>query len=101
LAGRLGAPLYITAEACAPQPIHDSVANLAPSKKAVLGGFLIVSAEAADNWECPPGTMYPGTVYAGAFCAKDNSGWYGYTSAGTLMQCTTSATDSRLRWRAA
>jgi len=36
-------------------------------------------------------------VWPGAFC--DEQGWYGYTSAGTLMQCKTSATDSRYRWR--
>ncbi|MDZ8275662.1 S-layer homology domain-containing protein [Microbacterium aquimaris] len=48
-----------------------------------------------------PSPMYSGTVSAGAFCARANSGWYGYTSNGTLMQCTTSATDTRLRWRAA
>ena len=38
-------------------------------------------------------------VWPGAFC--DEKGWYGYTSAGTLMRCKTSATDSRYRWRSA
>ena len=69
--------------------------------KAVLGGYSSVSDEAALNWECPPGPLYPGYVTPGAFCAEDYSGWYGYTTTGTLMQCTTSYTDSRLRWRAA
>ncbi len=39
------------------------------------------------------------SVWPGAFCAEH---WaYGFTSAGTKMWCTTSATDSRFRWRAA
>jgi hypothetical protein len=38
-------------------------------------------------------------VWPGAFC--DEHGWYGYTSARTLMRCKTSATDSRYRWRSA
>jgi hypothetical protein len=38
-------------------------------------------------------------VHPGAFCADH---WaYGRTSTGRLMQCTTTATDSRFRWRAA
>jgi hypothetical protein len=51
--------------------------------------------------ECspPPSPLYSGTVTAGAFCARDYAGWYGYTSGGTLMQCKTSSTDTRLRWR--
>ncbi|WP_161630103.1 serine/threonine kinase [Nocardiopsis lucentensis] len=38
-------------------------------------------------------------VHPGAFC--DEYWQYGYTSAGTLMQCKTTATDDRFRWRAA
>jgi hypothetical protein len=38
-------------------------------------------------------------VHPGAFCSP--GGAYGYTVAGTRMQCKTSATDSRNRWRAA
>ncbi|AXG12158.1 cell wall-binding repeat-containing protein [Intrasporangium calvum] len=101
LAGRLGAPQYVTAAACAPAPIHDSVAALAPGKTAVLGGTAVVSDIAAMNWECPPGKLFPDPVTPGAFCASTYSGWYGYTTTGTLMRCTTTATDSRLRWRAA
>jgi hypothetical protein len=40
---------------------------------------------------------YP--VHPGAFCAEQGS--YGYTSAGTLMRCTVTSTDSRYRWRSA
>jgi hypothetical protein len=38
-------------------------------------------------------------VHPGAFCSEKWS--YGRTSAGTLMRCTTTATDSRFRWRSA
>ena len=45
------------------------------------------------------GPRYVGySVHPGAFCSEH--WWYGYTSAGTLMQCKTSATDARFRWRA-
>lgn len=37
-------------------------------------------------------------VHAGAFCSP--AGALGRTSTGKLMRCKTSATDSRLRWRA-
>ncbi|MDR7189834.1 hypothetical protein J2Y46_002660 [Microbacterium sp. BE35] len=47
----------------------------------------------------PPSPLISGNVTAGAFCAQQYSGWYGYTSGGTLMQCKTSPTESRLRWR--
>jgi hypothetical protein len=44
-----------------------------------------------------PQPTYQG-VTPGAFCGDH---WaYGYTSAGTRMQCKTGATDSRFRWRA-
>jgi hypothetical protein len=51
----------------------------------------------------PPPTTGSGTVtyavHPGAFCSEH---WrYGYTSAGTLMRCTTTATDSSFRWRSA
>jgi len=47
----------------------------------------------------PP--RYSGYVTAGAYCAKQYAGWIGYTVTGLKMQCKTSSTDSRLRWRAA
>ncbi len=38
-------------------------------------------------------------VHPGAFCSEH---WrYGRTSAGTLMRCTTTSTDTRFRWRSA
>jgi hypothetical protein len=50
----------------------------------------------------PPPPPAPATqrgVHPGAFCSPKWS--YGLTSAGTLMQCKPSATDSRFRWRKA
>jgi len=45
-----------------------------------------------------PSKTYQG-VHPGAFCSPH---WaFGLTSAGTLMQCKPSATDSRFRWRKA
>jgi len=46
-----------------------------------------------------PGPVVGYTVHPGAYCAEHWS--YGYTSAGTLMQCTTTSSDSRFRWRSA
>lgn len=53
-----------------------------------------------NNCNPPPIPLVSGTVSSGAFCAADRAGWYGYTTNGVLMQCKTSSTDSRLRWRA-
>jgi len=54
LAGRLGAPLYITTPGCVPASIYDSVSALAPTKTAVLGGTAVVSSNAAKNQSCTP-----------------------------------------------
>ncbi|BDZ38780.1 hypothetical protein GCM10025863_13940 [Microbacterium suwonense] len=48
----------------------------------------------------PTGTYISGYVSPGAFCKKENAGWYGRSKTGVLMRCTTSSSDSRLRWRA-
>jgi len=48
-----------------------------------------------------PAITVAGSVSPGAFCAAEDHWDYGYTSAGTLMRCTTTDTDSRFRWRAA
>lgn len=49
----------------------------------------------------PQPPTYANAVTAGAFCAQQYAGWYGRTSAGVLMQCKASSTESRLRWRRA
>lgn len=47
----------------------------------------------------PEAPSYAQGVHPGAFCSEH---WqYGYTPKGTLMQCTTTAEDSRFRWRQA
>jgi hypothetical protein len=38
-------------------------------------------------------------VHPGAFCSEH--GWYGHTSAGTLMRCTITSSDPYYRWRSA
>lgn len=48
----------------------------------------------------PPGPTVTDHVTPGAYCARDTAGWYGLSADGVLMQCKTSPTDSRLRWRA-
>jgi len=49
----------------------------------------------------PEPPRYSGYVTAGAYCASQYAGWIGHTVTGLRMQCKTSTTDSRLRWRAA
>lgn len=49
----------------------------------------------------PPSPLIADHISPGAFCGKEVAGWYGYTSGGVLMQCVTSPTENRLRWRAA
>jgi len=77
LAGRLGAPLYITTPSCAPKPIHDSVNGLSPSKKAVLGGTAVVSNSAASNTECTSGSGTTPTVDPRYPYCKDLPAGYG------------------------
>lgn len=48
-----------------------------------------------------PSPVVSDPVTPGAFCRMEYAGWYGYSATGVLMRCTVSATDDRLRWRAA
>jgi hypothetical protein len=70
-----------------------------PTRPAITTG----SSGAAPAPAPTPSTPTAGTVdyvvHPGAYCSEHGS--YGYTSAGTRMQCTTTATDSRYRWRSA
>lgn len=52
LAGRLGAPLYLSRKGCTQVSVHNSIVALSPSKTAVLGGTSVVSATAATNQVC-------------------------------------------------
>jgi hypothetical protein len=80
--------------------------TLPPKAKVVTGGTGSGSGSGGSNSGSGsnPGNGNPGntvgyTVRPGAFCSE--RGAYGRTNAGTLMQCKTSSTDSRYRWRAA
>lgn len=48
-----------------------------------------------------PAITVAGAVWPGAFCVAEDHWDYGYTSAGTLMRCTSTDADSRFRWRSA
>ncbi|MGZ4591548.1 MAG: HNH endonuclease family protein [Actinomycetes bacterium] len=59
----------------------------------------IATAGTAGATGSASGTRVDAAVQPGAFCAEHWS--YGHTSTGTLMRCTTTATDARFRWRSA
>lgn len=52
LAGRLGAPLYVTSPACLPEPVRSGAAALGLTTRVVLGGTSSVSATAAAGTGC-------------------------------------------------
>ncbi|KRB37775.1 cell wall-binding repeat-containing protein [Microbacterium sp. Root180] len=52
MAGRIGAPLYVTTAACTPEGVHNSVASLNASNLIVMGGAAVVSDAAASNTGC-------------------------------------------------
>lgn len=63
---------------------------------------VVVAPRPAAPAPAPPAAAPPasaGAVHPGAFCS--GAGSTGVTVKGTPMVCTTTATDSRLRWRAA
>ncbi|MBC7310802.1 MAG: hypothetical protein H5T81_12350 [Tetrasphaera sp.] len=67
-----------------------------------LAGYVSLARTSAATAAVKAGPpRYPDYVTPGAFCAQAYAGWIGYTVTGVKMRCTTSATDSRLRWRAA
>src|SRR5690606_8244912 len=52
VAGRLGAPLYVTDSSCVPAAVRSSIIALSPTKQVVLGGVATVSDAAAANVGC-------------------------------------------------
>lgn len=52
LAGRLGAPLYVTSAACVPDSVRNSIASLGAAKRVVMGGTSVVSDAAVKNTGC-------------------------------------------------
>lgn len=73
--------------------------TLPPKAKVVTGGGGSGGGSNTTQPQPPAGNSVSYTVRPGAFCSE--RGYFGRTSAGTLMQCKTSPTDSRYRWRAA
>jgi len=52
LAGRLGAPMFITTPGCTPGVIREAVADLGAAARVVMGGPSVVSDVAAQNLGC-------------------------------------------------
>lgn len=52
MAGRLGAPLYVTTAACTPETVHNSIETLGASRFIIMGGAAVVSDAAASNTGC-------------------------------------------------
>ncbi|MFD6053092.1 cell wall-binding repeat-containing protein [Agromyces sp. NPDC060279] len=52
LAGRLGAPLFVTPAGCTPDSVRASITALGAAKQVVMGGTAVVSAAAAANTGC-------------------------------------------------
>lgn len=69
-----------------------------PAPTTVTSPAATPTAQPTATYPPEPTPTYSG-VTPGAFCGDHYA--YGHTSAGTLMQCKPSATDSRFRWRAA
>ncbi len=86
--------------ASAPKPVVDAPPVVAPAPqpapvKAAPAPAPVAPAPVAPAPAPPPA----GVVHPGAFCST--AGATGVTAKGTAMRCTTTATDARLRWRAA
>ncbi|MFK4728475.1 cell wall-binding repeat-containing protein [Agromyces mediolanus] len=52
LAGRLGAPLFVTTAGCVPDSVRSAVVGLGAAKQVIMGGAAVVSAAAASNSGC-------------------------------------------------
>ncbi len=85
-----------SAPAPASPPAPTSVVQPAPVIPAPVAPVPAAPAPA------PPAPSAPVTliVTPGAYCAAAQAGLHGVTNKGTSMICTTTTTDSRLRWRA-
>jgi hypothetical protein len=69
-----------------------------PTLKAPSGG-LPLAPDSSSSGAAPSAGTVTGVVHAGAYCSQH--GWFGHTATHLRMRCTTSATDSRYRWRRA
>ncbi|WP_156724539.1 PASTA domain-containing protein [Streptomyces apocyni] len=79
----------------APKPTLTQPAPAAPSAPAPAPA---PAPQPSRTTEAPAPAPVQG-VWPGSFCSEH--GAYGRTAKGTLMRCTTTATDDRYRWRAA
>ena len=93
------APLPATPAPIASIPTATLTPTVAASTSVAVTSAPTVTTAAPTTPTAP--ITVSGFVWPGAFCAASDYWDYGYTSAGTLMRCTTTATDSRFRWRAA
>lgn len=84
-----------------PTPTESSPAPASPTRPAVAPppARPPVHTNPPPPPPAPPLPPARGSVHPGAFCSPE--GATGHTSAGTLMVCSKTATDHRLRWRSA
>ncbi|SFS07461.1 Putative cell wall binding repeat 2 [Microbacterium sp. cf046] len=77
LAGRLGAPLYISTAPCVPGPIRESIAALGASNQIIMGGPAVVSDAAASNTGCmsPGAPTISGTLLVGSSVTANPGVW--------------------------
>ncbi len=82
LAGRLGAPLYITQPACMPDVTRSALAALGNVKTVVMGGTGAVSAASAAGLGCLSGSTptISGTVRVGSTLTAHVGSWTAGTS---------------------
>ena len=82
MAGRLGAPLYVSATGCVPQSVRNSILTLTPAKTVVIGGTAVVSDAAAANLGCLTSSIptISGTVKVGYTLTANAGTWTPGTS---------------------
>jgi putative cell wall-binding protein len=115
VAGSRDAPLFLAPGTCVTPSIAADIQSLNPAQIVLVGGPSALSDDVGNLVRCvppapptppappaPPAPSGPAPVqgvHPGAFCSP--GGAIGYTDKGVRMICTTTATDSRNRWRAA
>jgi hypothetical protein len=102
---RLAVPSRASLNSKAPSPVATPTPVVTPTRVVTPTPVVTPTTPVAITPQPEPTTATPAPqptysgVTPGAFCGDHYA--FGYTSAGTLMQCKTSASDSRFRWRAA
>jgi putative cell wall-binding protein len=82
MAGRLGAPLYVTAKDCVPQSARDAILGMAAAKTVVMGDVGVVSDAAAANLGCLTSSIptISGTLKVGHILTAQAGTWTPGTS---------------------